>query len=271
MYEQKLKEEIVEVGRRLHAGGYIAATDGNISVRLEDGTILTTPTGVNKGFMKPDMIVKVDSEGRKIEGRLNPSSELAMHLLIYQERPDINSVVHAHPPFATGFAAAGIALDKALVSEVVLTLGCIPLAGYGTPSTYELTDALKPYLKHHDAILMANHGAVAYGPTLEKASWRMETLEHFAKITLVARLLGRENQLSGEDLAKLFDVRERAGLMPPEARYCQSCPYIAGEGSSCGSPASGASYNGVMNGDEKITLTKNELINLITEAARLLR
>src|SRR5438093_8934716 len=167
--EYEYKQEIVEIGRRLYDRGFIAAGDGNISIKLDD-SILTTPRSVCKGFLAPEMIVKVSLDGkRRLEGKHEASTELSMHLLIYNERPDVRAAVHAHPPCGTGYAAAGLPLDKALISEVILTLGCIPLAAYGTPSTEELTDSMRPLVKHHDALLMANHGAVAYGPTLETA------------------------------------------------------------------------------------------------------
>lgn len=255
--------------------GYIVAGDGNLSARLDDGTIVTTPSGVCKGFLTTKSFCRVDIDGNKLAGELRPSTEFAMHSLIYKERPDVNAVVHAHPPTGTGFAVAGMPLDKALISEVVLTLGCVPLAGYGTPSTNELTDAMQPLVKHHDAMLMSNHGAVAYGDTIERAFWRMETLEHFAKINLVARMLGRENQLSPDNVRKLYEVRERGGLMSESARVCQVCSFTHGEGASCPTGAAKPAYqstNGMSsNGDEKITLTRRELENLITEAARMMR
>ena len=144
----------------------MVATDGNISLRLDSRRILTSPTGVNKGMMTGEDMVITDLEGHKLSGRRNPSSELAMHLLIYRLRPDINAVCHAHPPVATGYAAAGIPLNKALLCELVIALGCVPVARYGTPGTSELTAAIEPLVQGHDAILMANHGVVTYGPDL---------------------------------------------------------------------------------------------------------
>jgi L-fuculose-phosphate aldolase len=174
--------------------------------------------------------------------------------------------VHAHPPFGTGFAVANVALDKPLLSEVVLTLGCVPLTSYGTPSTNELVDSLTAFIPYHDALLMANHGAVTYGADLDSAFYRMETLEHFAKIALIARLVGQPKELPPEAISKLLDVRERAGYMPPEARSGQVCGYLPGR--EYATPA--ASPTESMNGEEKITLTKSELNALITEAARLI-
>jgi len=207
--EKQHREEIVRFGKLLHQKGYVAATDGNLSVRLEKNTVLATPTGMSKGMMEPEDLVLVDVNGRKLDGQRSPSTEIGMHLLIYRLRPDVHGVVHAHPTTATGYAAAGIPLNKALVSEVVLSLGSIPLARYGTPGTQELTEALDPLISDHDAILMANHGVVTYGDTLLHAYMKMETVEHFAKIALVTHLLGQQQPLSDEAVEKLIAARVR--------------------------------------------------------------
>ena len=193
--ERKHREEIVRYGHMLHERGFVAAMDGNLSVRLDDGAILVTPTCVSKGSMRAADMVIVDLEGKRVSGRRNVTSEIGMHLLIYRMRPDMQAIVHAHPPTATGFAAAGIALTEPLVCEVVMGLGCIPLARYGTPGTSELAKTLEPFVPHYDAILMSNHGVVAYGDTLEHAYMKMETVEHFAQIALVTHLLGRQQPL----------------------------------------------------------------------------
>ncbi|HSF22836.1 MAG TPA: class II aldolase/adducin family protein, partial [Blastocatellia bacterium] len=173
--ERELRQQIVEIGRRIYELGFVAASDGNVSARLHDGHILTTPTMVCKGRMTEDMLVLVDINGTKLRrDERSPSSEFSMHKAIYSLRPDVHAVVHAHPPFGTGFAVANVPLDKPLLSEVILTLGCVPLTAYGTPSTHELPDSLSPFIPHHDALLLANHGAVAYGPDLEMAFARME-------------------------------------------------------------------------------------------------
>jgi L-fuculose-phosphate aldolase len=268
--ERETRQKIVEVGRLIYERGFIAASDGNISARLDDGRFLTTPTMICKGRMTEDMLVLVDIDGRKLRrDERNPSSEFSMHREIYQRRPDVHAIVHAHPPFGTGFAVANIALDKPLLSEVILTLGCVPLTAYGTPSTRELSDALAPFIPHHDALLLANHGAVTYGPDLDTAYYRMETLEHFAKITLIARIVGRPKELPAEAIEKLLDVRERAGYMPAEARNCQACGYLQGHSASCSVGSAARSYLPA-NGDESVTLTRKELTALITEAARLI-
>lgn len=161
--EKQHRDEIVRFGKLLHQTGLVAATDGNLSVRLDDGNILCTPTVMSKGLMEPEDLVVVDRDGHKIAGSRDVSSEIAMHLLIYRNRKDVGAVVHAHPPTATGYAAAGIPLDRALCSEIIVTLGSVPLANYETPGTPELAQALAPLVAEHDAILMANHGVVTCG------------------------------------------------------------------------------------------------------------
>lgn len=201
------RAEIVRLGKLLHTKGFVAAMDGNISARVNGGKVLCTPTCISKGMMEPDDLVLVDLNGRKLEGRREVSSEIQMHLLIYRMRPEIRGVVHAHPPTATGFAAAGMALDRPLVSEVVVALDGIPLANYGTPGTPELLEALEPFIPGSQAILMANHGAVTYAEDVLHAYMHMETVEHFAKISLVAHMLGRQEPLSDEAVDKLRAVR----------------------------------------------------------------
>jgi L-fuculose-phosphate aldolase len=207
--EQQHREEIVRYGRLLHQMGLVAAMDGNLSARLADGNILSTPTLMSKGLLEPDDLVIVDPNGRKLSGRRDVSSEIAMHLLIYRSRRDVGGVVHAHPPTATGFAAAGMALDRALCAELIVTLGSVPLASYETPGTPELAEALAPLVTDHDAILMANHGVVTYGVDLQNAYMNMETVEHFAKISLVTHLLGRQQTISDKHVDKLREIRTK--------------------------------------------------------------
>src|SRR5271157_4229107 len=207
MTERQQRDEVVRFGKLLHQTGLVAATDGNLSVRLENGNILCTPTVMSKGLMEPEDLVIVDQRGKKVHGSRDASSEIAMHLLIYHRRPDVNAVVHAHPPTATGYAAAGLALDRALCSEIIVTLGSVPLANYETPGTPELAEALAPLLAEHDAILMANHGVVTCGADLLTAYMNMETVEHFAKVSLVTHLLGKQQPLSDQHVDKLREVR----------------------------------------------------------------
>jgi L-fuculose-phosphate aldolase len=213
--EEQIRADIVEAGRRLYARAYIASNDGNISARLDDRRLITTPKSVSKGFMTPDMMVVVDYEGKKVSGERDPSTELPMHLEIYRNRPDVGAVVHAHPPLATGFAVAGIPLTRAVLAEVITTLGSIPIAAYGTPSTSELPEAVRKYIKAHDGMLLANHGAVTCGPDVMSAYFKMETIEHFAKISLVARMLGGENLISREEVERLQGLRGMYGIPAP--------------------------------------------------------
>src|SRR5215469_13174736 len=209
--EHQLRREIVKMGQALHERGFIAACDGNLSVRMDDDRVLVTPTGMSKGGMRSADLVIVDMEGQRVKGRREMTSEIGMHLLIYRMRPDVRGIVHAHPPTATGFAAAGLALNQPLVCEVVIGLGQIPLAPYGTPGTPELAQTLEPLVPDYDALLMSNHGVVAYGANLDQAYMKMETVEHFAKISLVTHLLGRQQPLGEAELEKLIVARAKYG------------------------------------------------------------
>jgi L-fuculose-phosphate aldolase len=206
------RKAICEIGKRIYDRGYVAANDGNISLRLNEDEVLATPTGVSKGYMTPDMIVKINMAGEKLEGDLRPSSEIKMHLDVYRRRPDVRSVIHAHPPTATGFAVAGIPLNRCVLPEVIISLGSIPIAKYGTPSTDEIPKAIREHLNDCDAFLLENHGALTIGVDLINAYFKMETLEHFAQISLVARQLGQENVLPSEKVAELMEVRRKMGV-----------------------------------------------------------
>ena len=208
-----LRREICEVGRRVYQRGYAAANDGNISVRMQDDRILCTPTGVSKGFITEDMLAICDIDGQQVAGTMRISSEIRMHLEVYKLRPDVHSVVHAHPPTATGFAVAGIELTQCVLPEVIVSLGGVPLAEYGTPGGPDIVEPMKPLLKDYDAILMANHGAVTLGKDVMDAHFKMETVEHFAKIALVAHQLGQVKTLSDNHVNELIDLRERFGIV----------------------------------------------------------
>jgi L-fuculose-phosphate aldolase len=250
--EEQHRREICATGRWMYERGYIVACDGNVSVRLPENRILTTPTCMNKGMLSLGDLVVTDLEGRQISGERKFSSELAMHLLFYRMRPDVRAICHAHPPTATGFAVAGRALDQALLPEVIIGLGQIPLVRYGTPGTPELSAALEPFVSHYDAMLLANHGAVSCGPDLLTAFFRMETIEHCAKITLAAELAGTPELLSGREVAKLMAARSRYFVEGP--------------------PGGGAELpitsDSVDKEDEPVTLTRSELDALIDEAVR---
>lgn len=207
--QRRSARDLVRFGGMLHARGFVAATDGNLSIRMDAERIMITPSGFSKGMMKPQDMVIVDFDGRKVSGRHAPSSEAGMHLTIYKSRPDIGAVVHAHPCTATAFATAGIALDEPLCTEVVITLGAIPLAPYGTTGTEELAESLKPFIADYDAILMANHGVVTYGEDLRRAYMKMETVEHYAQIVLATRRLGGSRRLGAAEMGKLLEMRLR--------------------------------------------------------------
>src|SRR6185369_768061 len=241
--EAEFRAEITRFCHLIYEKTFVASTDGNISVRLPDGSIMCTPTICNKGFVKPEDMVIIDAKGKRVKGERKASSEIAMHLLIYEMRPDAKAVVHAHPQAATAYAAAGIPLNKALISEVVLAVGCIPLAEYGTPGTPELTDELRPYIGGFDALLMSNHGVVTYGKTLEDAFNLMDTVEHFAKISIYTKILGRERLLSSENVEKLWVQRQKYfGLDENEAKPMDPMCPLTGAGS------------------ETISLTRTELV-----------
>ena len=207
-----LRKEICEVGRRVYQRGYVAANDGNISVRMEADRVLCTPTGVSKGYLSEDMLAVCDMDGEQIAGSMKISSEIRMHLEIYKLRSDINSVVHAHPPTATGFAVAGIELTQCVLPEVIVSLGGVPLAAYGTPGGPDIVEPMKPLLRQYDAVLMANHGVVTLGQHVMDAHFKMETVEHFAKIALVAHQLGSVGTLADKDVDDLVALRDRFGI-----------------------------------------------------------
>jgi L-fuculose-phosphate aldolase len=209
--EGELRRLICDVGHRVYAKGYVASNDGNISARLSDDEFLATPTGVSKGALTPDMICKVSPTGERLEGYLSPSSEIRLHLYCYRHRPDAHAVVHAHPPTATGFAVAGIALDQLTLPETIVSFGTVPLAPYATPGGDKLPRSIEGLVETCDAILLANHGAVTIGADVMSAYYKMETLEHTAKITWVARTLGGAKELSDEEAAELLDLREKLG------------------------------------------------------------
>ncbi len=278
--ESQLRADIVEIGRRMYARGYTASNDGNISVRLDAERLLMTPKSVCKGFMTPDMMCVTDLSGRKLQGDRDPSSEMLMHLEVYRQRPDVRAVVHAHPPTATGFAVAGIPLNRAVLAEVLTTLGSIPIAEYATPSTSELPAAVRQYIKAHDGMLLANHGALTVGADLFSAYYKMETIEHFAHISLVARMLGRENLISRDEVERLQGLRNTYGIkapapicatdeQAPDQALCQVVDAPPGAGARLVPDI--VRQAGERDGDAEIRLTYRELQQLIEDAIRSLR
>ena len=207
--EERMRHELVRFGLMLHENGFVAATDGNLSVRLEDNRVMITPSGFSKGMMRAEDMVIVDPTGRKLQGDHNASSEAEMHLTIYQERPDVSAVVHAHPCTATAFACSGMALEEPICAEAVMTLGKVPLAPYATTGTPELARSIRPFVRDHDAILLANHGVVTYAQDLLSAYLKMEAVEHFAKLTLAVRQLGAPQLLNDIQLQALEEARRR--------------------------------------------------------------
>lgn len=282
--DEQIRADIVEVGRRLWDRGFVASNDGNISVRVADDRLITTPTGVSKGFMTPDMMVETDLSGRRLSGERSASSELKMHLEVYRNRPDVRAVVHAHPPTATGFAVAGVPLDRAVLAEVITTLGSIPIAEYATPSTDELPAAIRKYISAHDGLLLANHGALAVAGDLMAAYYRMETIEHFAKISLVARSLGREHLLSRQEVDRLQGLRGTYGIASPAPictapavadraagpRDCQVVQAPSSPGQRLVPDVPGLPHTRPAD-DGEIRLTYRELTALIEDAVRQLR
>jgi L-fuculose-phosphate aldolase len=275
--ESQLRADIVEIGRRMYARGYTASNDGNISARLGADRLIMTPKSVCKGFMTPDMMCITDLDGRKLQGERDPSSEMLMHLEVYRQRPDAQAVVHAHPPTATGFAVAGIPLDRAVLAEVLTTLGSVPIAEYATPSTRELPEAVRKYIKAHDGMLLANHGALTVGTDLYSAYYKMETIEHFAHISLVARMLGRENLISRDEVLRLQELRGAYGIKAP----APICADPAAEAVDCQvvqAPASAGArlvpdlirQAAEADSEGQIRLTYRQLSQLIEDAIRAL-
>jgi L-fuculose-phosphate aldolase len=211
--EEQIKEEILDIGRRMYRKGFVASNAGNISVRAGEDAVWTTPSGVSKGYMTADMLVKTDLAGKILQGDCRPSSELAMHLRIYGENPALGAVVHAHPPISGVFAAAGIPLDKALLQESVVQLGVVPIAPYALPGTEAVARGAAACCTEFNAVLLAHHGAVTWGHNLLQAYYRMEEVEYFAKTMLYARLLGTEsNLLTEKQIDDLLEQREKWGI-----------------------------------------------------------
>ena len=210
MQKQEIKELICDVCHKMWQLGWVAANDGNISVKMEDGTFWITPSGISKSFITPEKLIRVNEAMEKLEGAegLVPSSEIKMHMRCYQEREDVGAVVHAHPPTATGYAVANKPLDEYSMIETVIAIGSIPVTPFGTPSTYEVPEAIAPYLAQHDVLLLQNHGALTVGCDLITAYYRMENLELFAKISLNAHLLGGAQEIPRNKIDQLLELRE---------------------------------------------------------------
>jgi L-fuculose-phosphate aldolase len=223
--EMELRRLIVEIGKRIWTRGYVAANDGNITAVLNDREILTTPTGVSKGFMTTDMIIKVDKTGKPLSSnsKYRPSSEVKMHLEVYKTRPDVKAVVHAHPPYATSFAVAGIPLNKCVLPEAIIVIGSVPLAPYGLPSTMEIPDSIRDLIQNSDAVLLQNHGTLTLGSDVLNAYHKLETLEHTASIVWKSIQLGNMNVLPEYERDRLMTLRDKFNL-PGRVTTCDATP-----------------------------------------------
>ena len=237
--EYEIKKQICDIGKRIYNRNMVASNDGNISVKLNDHEFLCTPTGVSKGFMTPEYICKVDENGNVIQANkgFRPSSEIKMHMRVYQKRPDVGSVVHAHPVYATSFAIAGIPLTQPIMPEAVIALGCVPIAEYGTPSTNEIPDNVEKYLPYYDAVLLESHGALTWGPDLLNAYMKMESVEFYAQLLYQSRQLGGPKEFDEATVQKLYQIRRQMGLpgkhpanlcLNKDGINCHNC------GGSCG-------------------------------------
>jgi L-fuculose-phosphate aldolase len=225
MNEYKLKEQICEIGRRVYAKGFAAANDGNISIRLNDREVLCTPTMVSKGYLKPEDLCKVDYEGKQLAGTRKRSSEILLHLAVYKHNPNVNAVVHCHPPHATAFAVAGEPIPKCVLPEVEVFLGEVPIAVYETPGTQKFADTIIPFVKKCNTIILANHGTVTFGPDLEKAYWNSEIIDAYCRILILARQLGRVNYFTDQQTRELLDLKKKLGYDDPRfnSDNCDLC------------------------------------------------
>src|SRR6476660_1366528 len=216
--EYQIKEQICEIGRRLYAKGFAAANDGNITYRLNAKEILCTPTMVSKGFLKPEDICKVDYDGKQLAGSRKRTSEVLLHLAVYKNRPDIKAVVHCHPPHATAFAVAHEPIPKCVLPEVEVFLGEVPVAKYETPGDQRFADTIVPYVKDCNTIILANHGTVTFGPTLEKAYWNSEIIDAYCRILILAKQLGRVQHFSEEKTRELLNLKKTLGYDDPRLK-----------------------------------------------------
>lgn len=237
--ESELRKDIVEVCKRIHARGWISSTDGNVSAKLGRGRILITPTGIHKGYMTERDLIVIDMNGKLLSGSRNPSSEMMMHLTCYAERPDINSVVHAHPTMCVSFSLAGIRLAKCLLPEVVFTLGSIPTAEYAPPTTDEVPASIRKFIKEFDAIILERHGSVTVGADVFTAYNTLERMEHVAEMTYHARQLGAIKPLSSEQIEVLQKIGDSQGMRRKKIIHdnCNNCNACGKHdaGRNCGS------------------------------------
>jgi L-fuculose-phosphate aldolase len=264
--ESQYRSDIIEICKRVHSNGWVASNDGNISIKISPNEVLCTPTGMSKGYLTPDQLVKVDMNGNKLEGELEASSEVKIHLDVYKHKEGINSAVHAHPPYSTAYAVAGIPLDQCVIPEIIVSLGSIPLTKYGTPSTKEIPENIRKHLQDHNAFLMENHGAFAIGADVYQAYYRMESMELFAKISLLAKTLGNVNNISEDNVRKIIELRSNfikdddgyAGCRIGDKFITDTDDIVARSGSN-------GSRGDCADGDDTITLRKSELVDIIVK------
>lgn len=209
MTDSEAEKAIIDIGKRMYGRGFVASNDGNISIRTGEDTVWVTPSGVSKGFMTKSMLVKINRKGEVLQGKRKPSSELKMHLRVYEENPEILAVTHAHPIVATSFAVAGTPLDAPILTEALLSLGTIPVAEYALPGTKEVPDSIAPFVKGYNGVLLANHGALTWGKDIYEAFYRMESVEHYAAVLMyTGYIMGKKNkELSGEQVKQLLASR----------------------------------------------------------------
>ena len=221
MTKQEIKLQICDICNKMWQLGWVAANDGNVSVKISDNEVIATPTGISKSFITPEKLVTIDMDGNVLEAEkgYRPSSEIKMHLCCYKEREDVGSVIHAHPPGATSFAVAHVHMDNYSMIESIIAIGSVPITPYGTPSTNEVPDAIRPYLQKHDVMLLENHRALTVGADLLTAYYRMESLELWAKIELNARILGGAKELSRENIDRLIGMRQGYGVTGKHPGY----------------------------------------------------
>lgn len=213
MSDFEAKKAIIDIGKRMYDRNFVASNDGNISCKVGPDAIWTTCTGVSKGFMSPEMLVKMNLDGKILQGRQKPSSEVKMHIRVYKENPDVMAVTHAHPPIATSFAIAGVDLDKAILPEAVVQLGTVPVAKYATPGSQEVPDSIAPYVNEYNGVLLANHGALTWGNDIYQAYYRLESLEYYAKVLMyTGHIICKQNELSPSQINSLIDIRNKLGI-----------------------------------------------------------
>ena len=212
--DAQAKAMIVELGKRMYAKGYVSGSDGNITIKVGENVVWATPTGVCKGYMAENMLVKMDLDGNIIEkGEYNSTSEIKMHLRVYKENPDVQAVVHAHPPVGTAFAVAGMEIDEPMMAENVVFLGAIPCAKYAKPGSQEVPDSVAPFCKEYNGCFLANHGTLTWGDNPLEAYYRLESLENCCNIQLLLKnQLGHANLLTKEQVEELYKLREASGI-----------------------------------------------------------